>query len=76
MPREVAEIVVDLVIETKVGESDQGAILVTEDGGKTKVWLPKSLVSWSRKNKHNILDSTIIVVAPVRLLHEKKFAGF
>lgn len=76
MAKELAEITLDLVLETKIGEPDQGAILVSEDGGKTKIWLPKSQIEWERKNKDNILDGTITVTLPVWLAREKKFAGY
>lgn len=72
MAKELAEITLDLVLD----DEEYQAILVSEDGGKTKVWLPRSQIEWERKNKDNILDGTITVTLPVWLAREKKFAGY
>lgn len=45
------------------------AILVTEDGGKTKVWLPKSQI------EYEIRGSSVEVTMPLWLAKEKEFAG-
>jgi hypothetical protein len=45
------------------------AILVTEDGGKTKAWLPKSQI------EYEVRGTTVEVTMPLWLAKEKEFAG-
>lgn len=53
---------------TLVAETEK-AILVTEDGGKNKHWLPKSQI------EYEIKGTSVEVTMPVWLAQEKKFAG-
>lgn len=53
---------------TLVAETDL-AILVTEDGGKTKHWLPKSQI------EYEITGESVEVTLPVWLAREKGLAG-
>lgn len=48
-----------------VAETER-AILVTEDGGKTKHWLPKSQIEYEQK-----ADGSVEVTMPVWLATEK-----
>lgn len=76
MPKNLPEIVdltLELHAETKLGETDAGAILVSEDGGDTKVWLPKSQVEIHERDDRN---GVVKVLVPVWLARQSKFAGF
>lgn len=59
---------VDLIFESEL-ETDK-AICVSEDGGKTKVWLPKSQIEFEIKG------FKVEVTLPEWLASEKKFAGY
>lgn len=52
-----------------VAETDK-AILVTEDGGKTEVWLPKSQIEYTLG-----ANDMVSVTMPLWLASEKGFAG-
>jgi hypothetical protein len=54
---------------TLVAETEK-AILVTEDGGKTKSWLPKSQIEYDK-----VGETGVEVTMPIWLAKEKGFAG-
>jgi len=47
-------------------ETDK-AILISEDGGKTKIWLPKSQIEFEKKP-----DGSVEVTMPIWLAREKE----
>lgn len=66
MAKQLHDLEVHLHHETKVGEEDEGAILVSLDGDRRNaVWLPKVAVEIDR------LSHPLVITAPVSLLTEK-----
>jgi len=63
---DLVDIAVIIHHETKPGFSDEGAILVSDDGDKVKaVWLPKSAIEMERCPKH------AVVTRPERITIDK-----
>lgn len=60
--------VVDATLEF-IRETDK-AICVTEDGGTTQIWLPKSQI------EYEVLGTVVEVTLPLWLASEKKLAGY
>jgi hypothetical protein len=61
-----------------IAESDL-AIYVSEDGGDTKISLPKSQIDYPtdpRGNAKPKVDGTIEIEVPIWLLSDRKFAGY
>lgn len=70
MPKALFDATFTLVAET------ERAILVTEDGGKNKVWLPKSQIEYEVAGPGFIqVGKEINVTMPVWLAKEKAIAG-
>lgn len=66
MRSDLIDLAVVIHHETKPGRANEGAILVSDDGDRTKaVWLPKSAVEIERRN-----DATILTL-PERLAIDK-----
>lgn len=52
-------------------EEREKAICVSEDGGKTKIWLPKSQIEYEDKG-----SGLVNITIPLWLASEKKLAGY